>query len=279
MRAVTAATSVLVLLFLLGLVAIASSDGRRDGTAPVWTPPVSVFDYGFTLVVLLLVGLLLVAANVRWSAPRRATPRLRALQLLAFTAVLAAIAAIAYRVDLELHPPAGTDAVAERIRGRAEEAERARPRAGRPRDVQFKWELAAAAALAAAAVFAAHRMRRRADLPPRPPASLEEELLVAVDDSIDDLRAERDERRAVIAAYARLERAFAAHGLPRRPHEAPLEYLSRVLRAVRVRADAAVALTELFERAKFSPHEIDAAMKDEAITALVAVREDLAEAA
>ena len=35
-------------------------------------------------------------------------------------------------------------------------------------------------------------------------------------------------------------------------------------------------LTQLFERAKFSPHEIDAAMKEESIAALEAVREDLA---
>jgi hypothetical protein len=42
-----------------------------------------------------------------------------------------------------------------------------------------------------------------------------------------------------------------------------------------VRPEAALALTELFERARFSDHEIDAAMKDEAIDALVTVRDDL----
>jgi hypothetical protein len=36
-----------------------------------------------------------------------------------------------------------------------------------------------------------------------------------------------------------------------------------------------LALTELFERAKFSRHRIDAEMKEEAIGALVAVRDDL----
>ena len=51
----------------------------------------------------------------------------------------------------------------------------------------------------------------------------------AVDESLDDLRAEPDPRRAVIAAYARLERVLAAHGLPRKPAEAPLEYLGRML--------------------------------------------------
>ena len=61
------------------------------------------------------------------------------------------------------------------------------------------------------------------------PGSLAAESPQAVDESLDDLRAEPDPRRAVIAAYARLERVLAAHGLPRKPAEAPLEYLGRML--------------------------------------------------
>jgi len=34
-------------------------------------------------------------------------------------------------------------------------------------------------------------------------------------------------------------------------------------------------LTDLFEYAKFSPHEIDDAMKEDAIAALLAIRDDL----
>jgi LPXTG-motif cell wall-anchored protein len=100
-------------------------------------------------------------------------------------------------------------------------------------------------------------------------------LSAAVDDSLDDLRAERDPRRAVIAAYARMERVLERHGFARDRAEAPLEYLARVLRGLRVRSSAVLALTELFERAKFSVHEIDAEMKEEAIGALSAVRDDL----
>ncbi|TML84827.1 MAG: hypothetical protein E6G09_06530 [Actinobacteria bacterium] len=36
-----------------------------------------------------------------------------------------------------------------------------------------------------------------------------------------------------------------------------------------------LSVTELFEYAKFSPHEIDPAMKEHAIESLVAVRDDL----
>ena len=60
-----------------------------------------------------------------------------------------------------------------------------------------------------------------------------------------------------------------------RAAEAPYEYLERVLTDLHIRPAAVADLTELFERAKFSVHRIDAGMKTRAIDALVAVREDL----
>ncbi len=65
------------------------------------------------------------------------------------------------------------------------------------------------------------------------------------------------------------------HGLARTPAEAPLEYLARVLRTLHVRESAVQSLTGLFEYAKFSEHDIDTTMKDDAIAALIAVRDDL----
>jgi hypothetical protein len=100
-------------------------------------------------------------------------------------------------------------------------------------------------------------------------------LAEILDDTLDDLRAEKDPRKAVIAAYSRMERSLASFGLPRRPFEAPVEYLSRVLEELRSGSPAARRLTHLFERAKFSQHAIDMAMKDEAIEAVVALRDEL----
>lgn len=105
--------------------------------------------------------------------------------------------------------------------------------------------------------------------------SLEADMVSAIETTIDDLRSERDSRKAVIAAYALMERTLTAHGLPRDRAEAPREYLTRILRGLAVRETAVQTLTELFEYAKFSRHEIDAAMKERAIDALLAVREDL----
>ena len=101
----------------------------------------------------------------------------------------------------------------------------------------------------------------------------------ALDESLDDLRNEPDLRRAIIAAYARMETAFGLAGIPRRPSEAPTEYMERALTAIDASAPAAHRLTVLFEWAKFSHHEPEPEMRDEAIDALVAVRDELREPA
>jgi hypothetical protein len=100
-------------------------------------------------------------------------------------------------------------------------------------------------------------------------------LAAALDESLDDLRSDPDVRRAIIAAYARMERALAYAGLPRAPAEAPYEYLERSLVELDTSSDGARRLTDLFERAKFSHHEPAESMRDEAIDALVAVRDEL----
>jgi hypothetical protein len=128
------------------------------------------------------------------------------------------------------------------------------------------------------AAFALAARARRRELDPFPHVDLAEALEDALAESLDDLRAERDARAAVIAAYARLERTLAAFGLPRRPAEAPDEYLGRILPQLDVSHASIARLTALFERAKFSQHEIGAAMKDEAIEALETTRDELREA-
>ncbi len=148
-------------------------------------------------------------------------------------------------------------------------------------EAQFAWiPVLVTLALIGIAVFGAwwaRRSRRRARGESGGRA-LAAAVAAAVDESLDDLRAEPDPRRAVIAAYARLERVLAAHGLPRRPSEAPLEYLARMLAELSVGPPAARKLTELFERARFSQHAVGLEMKEQAITALEDVRDDLAAA-
>lgn len=144
---------------------------------------------------------------------------------------------------------------------------------------QFQWLpvlILASLVLGVAAViaFALYRRRLHGD-------QWDEEaaFLAALDevlaDTLDDLRAERDPRKAVIRTYARMEKLFAAHGVPRDESEAPLEYVARVLARLQVSSYSVNRVTQLFSRAKFSPHEIDAGMKDEAIEALEGLRAEL----
>jgi Domain of unknown function (DUF4129) len=113
----------------------------------------------------------------------------------------------------------------------------------------------------------------------RPPATRAERLVGLLDDTLEDLERDPDPRRAVIAAWARMERGLAAAGLPRRPSEAPFEYAARVLEISMARPASVHRLTGLFERAKFSQHAVGPADRDEAVAALRAVRRELAEAA
>jgi Domain of unknown function (DUF4129) len=104
-------------------------------------------------------------------------------------------------------------------------------------------------------------------------------LSVALDevlaDTLDDLRAEDDPRRAVIRAFARMERTFAAHDVAREPAETPREYVQRALDRLGVSSVSVRQLTKLYERAKFSRLEIDESMKADAIEALVGLRAEL----
>jgi hypothetical protein len=103
----------------------------------------------------------------------------------------------------------------------------------------------------------------------------EEAMIYALDQSLDDLRGESDVRRAIIACYARMERALERAGSARRPAEAPFEYLVRVLERITAHGRAARALTELFERAKFSVEPMGEREKEQAIGALELLRAEV----
>ncbi|HYW23165.1 MAG TPA: DUF4129 domain-containing protein [Terriglobales bacterium] len=116
--------------------------------------------------------------------------------------------------------------------------------------------------------------------PRRPAAALSLARLQAVlDDAIDDVLGEADPRRAVIAAWSRLERVLAGHGVPRHDSEAPFEYAARA--GEELDAELGVEggwleqLAGLFEWARFSTHDVTPGMREEALAGLVAVRDGL----
>ena len=98
----------------------------------------------------------------------------------------------------------------------------------------------------------------------------------AVTLSLEDLRRERDPRRAIVAAYAHMERVFAGAGLPRPPQETPTEYLGRVLTSAAAPAPAVSSLTRLFQEARFSHHDLSDSQREDALSALSQIRDAVA---
>ena len=148
--------------------------------------------------------------------------------------------------------------------------------AGDARNAHLRWDEIAVVLVLVAGVAVLLLASRGAKRTPRPwRLRSQEAVSLALDESLDDLRSEPDLRRAIIAAYARMERALAGGGIPRRPSEAPFEYVERALGDLETSAESVRRLTDLFEWAKFSQHEPEPEMRDEAIDALVAVRDEL----
>ena len=120
--------------------------------------------------------------------------------------------------------------------------------------------------LAVVGAILARRSRRSVSTP----AEDEDPVMQALDESLDDLRRERDVRRAIVACYARMEWALAGSGRGRGAHETPLEFLRRVLE--HVGREPGQVLTELFERARFSVEPMGESEKRSAIAALESLR-------
>jgi hypothetical protein len=96
-----------------------------------------------------------------------------------------------------------------------------------------------------------------------------------LDTAIDDLRRHPDPREAVIATFARLELGLESVGVRRQVADTPLRFVQRVLEQVEVSASAVERLTEAYEEAHYSAHEITRDTQLAAVDALVQVRNEL----
>jgi Domain of unknown function (DUF4129) len=280
-RALKAGGLAVGLLGLLVLVAMAARGGHPGTSGHVTTRPVSnsVQDGFVTLLALAYVAVIVaIVVGVFRYRDRWHDPQSRWLKNFVSVLVLMGIATvIGYFAITHSH-----------LRDQAAKVQRQQTAGGSgggrirhvpvtpARQAEVEWPLVAGIGglVLLGGVWLYVRSRRRL-APLFEEQGLEEEMVAAIETTIDDLRSERDARRAVIAAYAQMERTLARHGLARHRSEAPLEYLATILRGLHVRESAVRTLTTLFEYAKFSGHDIDAAMKEEAIDALLAIREDL----
>lgn len=281
-RATGVALSALVVLALVAVVAVASTGSVPAGSSSSRRPSDALLDTLFTLWivaviaggVLLLYGLTQRKAIAKQVASGR-YPRLGLTGFLVLTVLLSVI----ILVFQDWRPEGFQNADEEPVFGGGAQLPTLPDGATQPIESYEPGIAWLPVAIAVALVFAAalgYLLSRRKQ-PPRSDAreELGRELADVLDDALDDLRGEADARRAVIAAYARMEQVLTAHGVARHPSETAEEYLERVLAGLDLPPASARRLTGLFEQAKFSHHEVDAAMKESAIGALEQVRDEL----
>jgi hypothetical protein len=266
----------LAVLALVAVVAIAATGSTPAGSGDSRRPSYVLFDtiFGLSLVAMLASAAFLVYV-LAYRAPRE---RARTRGGLAWFVGLAALMALFATSDVssflrslssEVEEPPVTGAIPNISEG-----------AERPDRPEFAWlPLAIILALLAIGVTSMVLAKRRRRAREKDRKAAEAAVVEVLEDTLDDLRRESDPRRAVIAAYARLERTLAAHGLPRGSAETQTEYVARILDELDVDRAAVRRLTDLFSRAKFSQHAVDIGMKEEAIDALEQVRDELRETA
>ena len=284
-RVLQAGAAALGLVGLLVLVAIAARAGhpigharlhQREVPARVGNDLLTLLLITWALGIVVFVMGVLILRREEWEAPKSNWLKNFALSLL----LIGSLSFIGYEFVHHGHfrhrgqtvtPGGGTS-------GSSEPTLPKLPTAQKP--ARFDWEFAVALAgiTILVAVYLAARARRTPEPeaePELPDEELEHILARVVRETIDDLRGETDPRRAVIAAYARMEGILRKHGYGRRPAEAPYEYLQRVLVQLNVAPDAVRELTDLFEYAKFSQHTVGGEMRDRALTAFLSIRDEL----
>lgn len=286
MRASTARALLpaVAVLALVGVVAVAATGSTPAGTSEGRRPSDTIFDTFFTFGLLLLLpgaallvyGLLHRKDVAREMASRR-YPRTSIVAYLVFVGAFSLFVYFRYRDGFVLDGRVGSIVGANRGALPVPDASADDQNAYQ---AEFAWiPVLVVVTLAGAALAAYVLASRRRAAPTAGEAVLAEQLADALDDTLDDLRAEPDPRRAVVAAFARLERALAAVGAPRSHAETADEYVTRVLGLLDVDPEAVGRLTALFVQAKFSQHAIDDRMKTAAIDALEQIRDDLRRAA
>lgn len=265
---------------LLAVVAIAARGhplGSRGGSGGAL--PFSFWDYIYTSIVIVVVPLFLAglfaAAFIRRTSGKKRNTWQSLLRALVFYLVLLGLELLVIR-HLHLHPR------------RPEESDQIEPDLLKPghqrahhsggahsNSLSFRWDELAIVLGLLLVVAAIVAVKLRQPELRKPGSVAPEAVAAALDESLDDLRTDPDLRRAIIAAYARMESALGAAGISRHPAEAPREYLERALLSLDTSAESVRRLTDLFEWARFSHHEPEPSMRDDAVDALVAVRDEL----
>jgi hypothetical protein len=267
-RAAAAVAVVLGLLLVVGASARRPLDGGAAAPSlPTWP---LLFVVGVGLVVSAALGLAVLGPIMRVRAGQSGRSALRAGPLTLSLSLLVPAAIIA------LYTTQGTNGERKAVGPQAPASHN--KLAGKPgeRGADHSTGIAAlTAGIGAGAVgfagLAIVRARRRREEDVEPRAT----VAAGARDAAAAAAIPADPRAAVLAAYARMETALASVGLARRPSDAPRQYLARLEAGLGGGRAPAARLTELFERARFSPHPVGEDARAEAIGALETLRMEL----
>lgn len=281
-RSLRAASVLLALLVLLAVVSLASRGGFGHSSNTTPTPgyvnwATSIFLVLFFVMTPISIYAYVHQARERLERQQHKSFQMRVMRSLAFVLLLAVAWLIRVYLHNRIHFGSGFRGLFfgnHRASGGGKHGNGAADYTP-----TFQWPVLWAAILLLVAAAVGWVWWRRKHPPAAglglPSRTLEDDVAGTISDAIDDLESEPDARRAVIAAYARMERVCGRHGLRRAANETATEYLQRILLGLTTRFEAVARLTGLFEQAKFSDHPIDARMKQDAIDALRVIRDDL----
>ena len=108
--------------------------------------------------------------------------------------------------------------------------------------------------------------------PPQPDAH--QEVMAALTQGLAELD-EGDPRAAVIACWVRLERAAQDAGIPRKAGDTSTDLVVRLLSGRSVNSAVLNDFAEVYREARYSPHPVTAATRDQARAALRVLRDEL----
>lgn len=277
--AMTTAAAVVVLGAVVALASREPLSGSRGSTRGLEGLPM------WPLMLLGAAGVVATIASIAWSAPRRRPIPHELARAesspMRWSTRLGLVVLPAALIGLLIAAAIGGGHIVERgpsrsgpTRPSGGQASHGRVRAGPVQRYEVPgWLLVAAGVTAAATgvLVLGRRLgagaERRHD--EQAPASVES----VIDASLERLASDPDPRRAVIAAYAGMERALAGRGLGREAYEGPREYVTRALDRRGADPAALRRLGALYEEARFSRHPIGERMRSDALSALRAVRD------
>lgn len=298
------------------IVILASSFSDPTSATAAIEAPLPLLPYPLFVALLVAIGAALATAVVRFLAailrdpgtrarPRSADALLLVLSVLAALAVVFVLSGLVLslmevpedpeRVDFE---PGEGEPADEELDGEQQTLETGAD--SPPTDPRERTGLLVVAAAVAAAALAVvvtlvvwRRYARRPEVDEREKLDrLSSELRRASGRGLERMLDEPDHRRAVIAAYALVEETLERHGYPHGRGDTPIEFMRATLARLSERSrrtgapeasqayersrGALLALTELYEVAKFSEHPVGERERARAIESLERVGEAVA---